>query len=521
MSASATLISAPATHEPAARSDVGRRYAAAAVHTGIGGIVSRVLQGFAPIILARYLGPREYGLYALVLSLVGIVAGVSPLGQDTALEKFLPEYAIKNPARGGAILANTVILVSGVLAVLCAAFFFAANWIASALYHDASLTHVFQFSALLVLALSLFNLASSATAGLQDFRSYSRAMIARSAAFLGLGWLGVWLLGLYGAILGQLLASVLGLILLTARALTLTRQRFPRALRPQFSGEILKEVFSFAFPALLAGLLVAPAYWWANTLLARHAGFEQVGLFGVAFSVYQLILLVPSTLSISAVSFLSESHTAERHRFRNLVGTNVRLMWAITLPLAVALTFLSPIIVRIVFGASYGSAAPLASIMSYVGLVVAIGSVIGNAAAGAGRMWHAFGINGLWLVAFWVVATLLVPRWGAQGLAIAFLASYFFLAGVFWVYSRFALMANYDHARFLLALTVLSALAALVARRFLGGLPLIATGLLMVAMIMVMEWQFVIAPKERSEIRDLIQRLITYRRISVRVSEPL
>ncbi len=161
MSVSATLISTP---EPAARSDVGRRYAAAAVETGIGGIVSRVLQGFAPIILARYLGPREYGVYALVLSLVNIVVGVSPLGQNMALEKFLPQYSVKDPARGGAILANTVILVSGALAVLCATFFFAANWIAPAIYHDASLTAVFQFSALLVLSLSLFNLASSATA---------------------------------------------------------------------------------------------------------------------------------------------------------------------------------------------------------------------------------------------------------------------------------------------------------------------------------------------------------------------
>jgi hypothetical protein len=113
MSASATLISTPATRPTAARSEVGRRYAPEAVLTGVGGIVSRVLQGFAPIILARYLGPREYGVYVLVISLVGIVAGASPLGQDTALEMSLPEYSVKNPSRGGAILTNTVILFSG------------------------------------------------------------------------------------------------------------------------------------------------------------------------------------------------------------------------------------------------------------------------------------------------------------------------------------------------------------------------------------------------------------------------
>jgi len=182
------------------QSDVGPRYVGAAVHTGIGGIVSRMLQGFAPIILARYLGPKDYGVYALVLSLVGIVAGVAHLGQNTALQKLLPEYSITDPSRGGAILAHTVILVSGTLAVLCSGLFFASEWIASALYHDASLTRVFQFSALLVLALSLFNLASSAAAGLQDFKAYSVALVVRSAGLLGLAWLGVWLFGLYGVL---------------------------------------------------------------------------------------------------------------------------------------------------------------------------------------------------------------------------------------------------------------------------------------------------------------------------------
>jgi len=55
MSVSATFISAPTTRDPAAQSDVGRRCVTAAVQTGIGGIVSCMLQGFAPIILACYL----------------------------------------------------------------------------------------------------------------------------------------------------------------------------------------------------------------------------------------------------------------------------------------------------------------------------------------------------------------------------------------------------------------------------------------------------------------------------------
>lgn len=473
------------------------------------GIVSRILQGLAPIILARYLGPKEYGVYALVLSLVGIVTGVAHLGQNTALQKFLPEYSITNPSRGGAILAHTVILVSGALAILCSGLFFASEWIASALYHDASLTHVFQFSALLVLTLSLFNLASSATAGLQDFKTYSRAMIVRSAAFLGLGWLGVCLLGLYGALLGQLLGSLLGLALLTVAVLKLARQRLPGAFHLHFSTDVLREIFSFAFPALLGGLLASTGYWWANTLLARQVGFEQVGLFGVAFALMQLIILVPSNLSVPAVSFMSETYaSAPREQFAALVSTNIRLIWALTLPLAVACAFFSGVIIKVFFGPSYSGATLLGSMMSVVALIVTVGSVIGNAVASAGRMWHALCLNAVWLLAFTGGVLAFVPPWAAAGLAAAFFLSYLSLAGIFWIYSRTILRIRYEHSFVLLSLTSVSAVVAVAAGRFLEGLPLFATGSVAVALTVSVEWSIVLSAEERSEIVSNIRRLI-------------
>jgi O-antigen/teichoic acid export membrane protein len=506
MSVSATLISTPTIHEPAARSDIGGRYVAAAVQTGIGGIVSRVLQGFAPIILARYLGPREYGVYVLVLSLVGIVAGASPLGQDTALQKFLPEYSVKNPARGGAILANTVILFSGAMVVLCAAFFFAANWLASALYHDASLTRVFQFSALLVLTFSLFNLVSSATAGLQDFRSYSQAMIVSSAAFIGFGWLGVWLLGLYGALLGELVASLLGLILLAARGLTLTHQRFPGAFRPQFSGDILKEIFSFAFPAFLAGMLVAPAYWWANTLLARHAGFEQVGLFGVAFTLAQMIMLIPANLSVPAVSFMSEAHSSDHPEgFRTLIDSNLRIVWGITLPMAVTCAVLSSPLIRVIFGKQYGRADVLASFMTFVGLLMVLNSVVGNAIAASGRMWHGFYMNLGWFAVFITVAALLIPIKGAAGLGVAFAFSYCLLTLGAWFYTRSILGVHYKKLGSLVVLTILAPFIAWPLSHS-EGIWLLIFGVLTGFGYAAASWRLLFTEAERAGLRAQVRR---------------
>lgn len=500
---SRTLTTAP--------DSVGRRYVEAALHTGFGGIASRVFSGLAPIILARYLGPKEYGIYALVLSLVGIVAGAAHLGQNTALQKFLPEYSVKDPRRGGAILADTMVLVSGILVVVCAAFFLLSAWIASAIYHDASLTPVFQVSALIILFMSLFNLASSAVAGLQDFKAYSKAMVIRSAGFLVLAWAGVWLLGLYGALGGQLIATIIGFAFLTGATLKGIRQRFPGILKAEFSRSILREIFSFALPAFLAGMLVGPAYWWANTLLARGSGFEQVGLFGVAFALFQMIMVIPSSLSVPAVSFMSETYASqEPGAFSGIVSANVRIIWALTLPLSLGCALFAPWIVRLAFGPAYGDAAPLAAIMSFVALIVAVGCIPGNAVAGSGRMWHAFWINGFWLIAFVMATLLLVPAWGAVGLSAAFIVSYVLLAIALSAYSVVMLRVRFKGAMWLGLLTFVSAVVAFVLFRAHLSLSLAAVALAAEAILVLTEWRVVLTLGERSGLIEFSARVLRF-----------
>lgn len=496
--------------EPQARESglggVGRRYVKAAIHTGLGGVVSRVLSGLAPIVLARYLGPKEYGVYTLVLSLVGVVAGVSHLGQNTALQKFLPEYFVRDRARGGAILADTIVLVGGILAIVCTAFFFLSGWIASSIYHEPSLIHVFEFSALLVLFLSLFNLASSVVAGLLDFKSYSMAVVIRSAGFFVLGWAGVWLLGLYGALSGQLLAYTLGLAFLTWAGLKATRRRFPRTVRTAFSRSILKEIFSFAFPAFLAGMLVGPAYWWANTLLARDSGFVQVGLFGVAFVLARLIMVVPSSLSVPAVSFMSETYaSSERNGFALLVGQNVRLVWALTLPISLGCALFSPWIVTLLFGSAYRDAIPLIGVMCLAALLMAINNVIGSAIAASGRMWQGFAINLFWLAVFLVSGLLLIPRWGSFGLAISFAISYLAFTIFTWRYTTRFLGLTYEKVFFLSVLT-LAACALVWGVSVAGGdfLRLTVAVVLLFGLVGT-EWRWVLSASERSVVVGLLR----------------
>jgi stage V sporulation protein B len=486
-------------------SQVGRRYVSAAIQTAVGGIISRVLQGFASVVLARCLRPKEYGVYVLVVGLVGILAGFSSLGQNAALQKFLPQYARRDPKRGGAMLASTVTLVAVVLGGLCTVYFLASPQIAANIYHDPSLTVILRFSAILVLALSALSLATSVAAGLQDFQTYSLAMIVSSGAFLIFGWIGVTLGGLYGALLGQILATFLGVALLGIPAWKIIRTRFPDALRPVIRGPLMRETAEFALPALLAGLLVSPAYWWANTLLARSAGFEKVGLFGMAFGLAQIILLLPSNLSIPAVSFMAEVHSSDRAAdFRDLVRANVRVVWLLTLPIASGCALFASPLVSMLFGSRYESASHLVIPMSAVALLIVINNVIGSAIAGAGKMWNGFLLNLFWLACFLAGGTVLIPREGAWGLAATFAGSYLLMAVAVWCYSHVVLRVTFPGLGPLAAVSFV-ALGTTAALTLLHGALYYLLAVALLIVLLAVEWKWLLGPREQSALQAYLR----------------
>jgi O-antigen/teichoic acid export membrane protein len=318
------------------------------------------------------------------------------------------------------------------------------------------------------------------------------------------------LLGLYGALLGPLTASVLGLTVLTIATLKLSRRRFPGLLRPRLSRDLLQETFSLALPAFLIGLLVGPAYWWANTLLARSSGFADVAIFGVAFSLTQMIMLVPSNLSIPAVSFLSETHSSgDLRQFGRLVGDNFRLMWAIVLPIAMGCAILSRPVIHLLFGTQYERASHLVVVMSFAAILMILNSVVINATFGCGYLWHGFLITLGWLVLFIVIGSLLIPARGAMGLACTFVLSYAPQVLVGALYAAGVLGVPFKKMGPLLAISVLAFGSVVALNRVLQGTPLLAVGCIMILLLVASEWIWVCDEGERAEV---ISRCLTFLR---------
>jgi O-antigen/teichoic acid export membrane protein len=253
---------------------------------------------------------------------------------------------------------------------------------------------------------------------------------------------------------------------------------------------------------MLLTILSLPAYWWASTLVARHAGFAEVGLFSVAYSLAQLILLVPLSLYIPALTFMSEAHaTSQPGVFGKLVSANLRLIWAMTLPLALGAALFSPLIIRLSFGSAYLAASPLAFTLSFTALLMINIGLINTALVAAGHLWPCVGITLGWAVIFAIAGLVCIPLWGTMGAVMVFAVSNAIYLIVTYLYSRFALQVRYDSLGRLLVLSVLGFALASVITLIFKGLALYAAASLLLLGLIAAEWMWIGDSSERERLR--------------------
>jgi O-antigen/teichoic acid export membrane protein len=440
------------------------------------------------------------------MSLVAIVTGLLSLGQNSMLHKLLPEYSVKDREMGGAILANTTLLTLSEQVALSVGLLAMSGWLAVTVYRDAGLTNVFRWAVAATMTLALFNLASSAVAGLQDFKTFNWGLLLRSVALIGLMWIGVQLSGLTGALAGQVLASLLGLGLLMAHGWPLALERFPGSIRLSRSGALWKVMAGFTLPTLVMTLLNLPGFWWISTMVARHGGFAEAGHFGVGYAIAQLIFLLPLNLYTPAMTFMSEAHSdlADEHqdRVRRVVGTYLRWLWALTLPLALGGAMASPLIINVLFGSDYAAAIPVAFVMSLAALLMVNTGLLNTAIIAAGHAWQGCVITLLWALVFFVAGGICISRWGAMGGAVAFTFSQgFYFIGTY-LYSRRVLRMTSDGVGRLVVLTAVSAAAAIFVTFNLQGSAFYFASIFLLLGVLAAEWSWIGVETERRQLRQ-------------------
>jgi O-antigen/teichoic acid export membrane protein len=399
------------------RSEAGaaRRFAASAF---LARVLNAALGFLTQIVLARWMGDREYGIYAYVWVWLLLAGGIGSLGLPVAALKFIPDYRARADFAG---LTGFLRFVRGIALLPC---------ILGALAAAAILLAFSRGDALAYLPVALIALVVLPVYALTDIQTG----IARAYDFLDLGLLAdylvrpilllalagaIWLAGLSGSAV-NVMAATLVATAVTALVQGVILQKRLRARIP--AGSVRRDLPRWAEAAWpLLGVAGFTLLLGSTDIivLKLFVGPEEIALYFAATKIVAIASFVSyGVANTSAHRFAEHVATGNRQGMADLAGQTVRWTFWPTLAVATFLALAAGPLLSL-FGPHFSTGAPIVMVLG-AGLVA--GAAVGPADRALAMAEHGritaliYAASCLANVA---LALLLIPLFGLVGAALA------------------------------------------------------------------------------------------------------
>ncbi|MDZ7267400.1 MAG: oligosaccharide flippase family protein [candidate division KSB1 bacterium] len=358
------------------------------------------------VVLARWLGPQEYGVYGIVYSLLMVCELCVVAGIPNALQRYVGE----DPGRAGALHRVLLRWQLGYTVVAWGAALAAAPLLAG-FFNDARLVPLLQIALFDVLFFSFYWYYAGMLIGQKHFGRQTLVAGTYSVSkFLftaGLLWAGF---GVVGALVGNILGSLCGLVL----GWWWTRLPHDTAAVDR------RGLLHFIVPNILYSIGVNLFFYIDLWVVKYHLSGTVVGFYTAASTIARIPYSFAIALTGALLPGLSHA-VARRQRLESerLIRQALRLTLLAVLPLLALVSSSADALAVLFFGAAYAGAGEILRLLM-VGLSLYAVFMVINTMAMAGG-----GMKVCTLIVFVLLPVDLafnlfgVPRWGATGAALA------------------------------------------------------------------------------------------------------
>ena len=370
-------------------------------------------------LLARSLGAGGYGLYVLAISAATLFSGISLLGLDDAMTRYVAITSGRRdaPAVRGTIQVGLVAATASGL-LFGAVLYLGADPIATGLFNEPELARLLKLVALAVPFLSISNVLAGTARG---FRRMDIAALAenvvQSVVRLGLLTVVLLLTGLNTATA----VVVFGVsdVAATVTMVTLLGRYFPLAPRGEPVRRDARGVFRFALPLWFSGMLRQFRGNLVALLLGATGPVANVGVFAVVNKINLVGHVWLLSIVMAVKPTMAQLHDrGDRAELSRVYTSTTRWSLILALPFVIAMVlYREPILAT--FGTSFAAGSSALVILAMAEL----------ANAGTGTCQSMIDMTGhtrlkvanavLWTVLLIGSGSFLIPRWGVVGAATA------------------------------------------------------------------------------------------------------
>jgi O-antigen/teichoic acid export membrane protein len=376
------------------------------------------------IMIARWLGVADFGMYAVVISVQGVVSLLASFSVGAAIAKYVSEYRSRDEEQALRFAKSGFVLVLILAALVCIVYASLGALIGKGLYKESAMVGIMPFSAAMVFGSSVFSTSMGVVQGCQRFRLMAGMQVSSPLLSLAMISALLPLMGIRGIFVGYSV-SLLVVSSLVLAILNRSGFRFVSAqLELGRNSLAVSKMYSFALPAVLGGLMVVPVVWIANTELTLSVGLQAMGYFAVANVFYQALILIPSAISITMMPRVSQLTVGNHDDIERLVVKVLRTLSIALFPLLFAIALFSEFVVEIMYGSRFSASAKAVYLMVTASYFYSLSAVVGTMIAGMGRMWLGLCLNIFWAAVFLTLVFAGVPALGTNGLALSYAAGY-------------------------------------------------------------------------------------------------
>lgn len=395
----------------------------------VGDVVSTAALTVCSLLIARFLGPSDYGLYSLTLIFPILLISVSRLGIEEAMVRF----PAKLRAEGKTDTAYRVILSATKLRlltglVLSVITFLLSDPIAIYLLKRPEIGSYLKIASFVILLQGVFSATYSAFVGLdrmglsallRSIMSTVKCFISPALIVLGFGISGA----VTGHVAGYGVAAVLGLLLLFLSRHYRRSRKSPKG--QNRSERNVRSLIGYSWPLYLSSLVATLVAQFQLILLASYVIDFEIGNFAAAvnLSVLLMILIAPVSTALFP-AFSKFDLKKESEQLGVLLSRSVTYMSLIVVPLTMALMVFSREVVFILYGSSFRLVPEFLFLYIFTFLYVGLGyHVLGSFFNGIGETRQTLKIQVLQAGVFVVLAPVATVAFGVRGLIIALVAS--------------------------------------------------------------------------------------------------
>jgi len=344
----------------------------------LGHAASTIISAASLLIVARILGPEQYGLYSISTVIPSLLLLFIDPGINQGLIKYTASLKVKGEEHHAAKLL-THALAFKILLGLAATFlcFALSNQLATHILNRPDLTPYIQAASTLIILQTIYTTVNSSLVGLDKteynaFITCTQAIVKALASSL-LVILGLSIIGaLTGYIAGSLAASLIAILILYRVHKQLYNSK--DTTNTKFSGNI-RLLVRYGFPLYISALLAGFILQYQNLLLATFTSNEDIGNYRATMNFTTLVNILPASIVTALLSTFSklDHKSEEANRFFRL---SIKYASMLVLPTITILALYSKEIVEIVYGEAYLSAPFFLTLCTLQYYLIGSGSLI-------------------------------------------------------------------------------------------------------------------------------------------------